>query len=181
MTGLKSVTLTALALMVTLVGVPASVYGAEANVAKGSVKGKVINADGTPAAGAEVRLMVRPDRAARQAAREAARGEAKPEGVQGKAKGRARAAARDAVAQGTADLNGHFTLEDVAAGNYVLTARMKGAGNARQPVSVHGTNPSDVTLTLKERAAGAKPGKQGKAGRKQAKAARKQAKDAVEQ
>src|SRR5688500_13461135 len=87
MTGSKSVSLAALALTVALVGLPASVNGAEANVAKGSVKGKVINADGTPAAGAEVRLMVRPDRGARQAAKEAAKGEAKPEGDGGKGTG----------------------------------------------------------------------------------------------
>jgi hypothetical protein len=37
---------------------------------------------------------------------------------------------------------------------------MKGVGNARRPVGVRGGNPADVTLTLKERSATAKPRKQ---------------------
>ena len=67
-----------------------------------------------------------------------------------------------------------FWYDSVPAGNYTLTARLKGAGNARQNVTVNGTSAAEVKLTLKERAAAKKPAarKNAKAERPQAKAAR---------
>ena len=149
----------AMAMLFALGGFTLTARAADAAVAKGSVKGKVVKADGTPAAGAELRLMARPERGAKRAARD----EGNPQAAQaeGKKGARARGPAREAVAQGTADANGVFTLSDVPEGNYVIAARLKGAGNARQPVSVSGTSAADVTLTLKERAPGAKAGKPG--------------------
>ena len=158
MNRLMKVTVAA-AMLFALGGFAMTASAADAAVAKGSVKGKVVKSDGTPAAGAEVRLMARPERGARKAARAEGNAPATPgEGKQGR---KARGPAREALAQGTADANGVFTLSDVPEGNYVVNARLKGAGNARQNVSVSGTSAADVTLTLKERAPAAKTGKPG--------------------
>ena len=151
------------AVLVATGGFALNAGAADAAVAKGSVKGKVLKPDGTPAAGAEVRLTVRPERRAKGAAK----AEAQPQAADGDAKqgAKAKRTPREAVAQGTADANGMFNLSDVPAGNYVVVARLKGAGNARQNVSVNGTSAADVTLTLKERAVPAKkPRKRAPAG-----------------
>ena len=177
MNRLMKVTVAA-AMLIAFGGFALTARGADASVAKGSVKGKVVKSDGTPAAGAEVRLMVRPERRGKGAGKaEAQPKAAQDEGKQGR---RARGPAREAVAQGTADANGVFQLSDVPEGNYVVVARLKGAGNARQNVSVSGTTAADVTLTLKERPGGKKAGKQaaranGKGRHAQANAARRQA------
>ena len=59
---------------------------------------------------------------------------------------------------GMFDVHGGHTY--AVAGNYTIAARLKGAGSARQNITVQGTSAADVTLTLKERAAGKKPGKE---------------------
>jgi hypothetical protein len=161
---MTKVTTIAAAMLLAIGGFAMSAGAADAAVAKGAVKGKVVKPDGTPAAGAEVRLTVRPERHAKGAAKTEAKTDAKPK------------AKNESVAHGTADANGMFSLSGVPAGNYVVAARMKGAGNARQNVSVTGTSEADVTLTLKERAA-KKTGKQtarahAKANHAQASAAR---------
>jgi hypothetical protein len=148
--------------------------GDDAATARGTVKGKVVRPDGTPAAAAELRLMKRPDKTARRANKDATK---KGPADGAKPQAPARGANREVVASATADLNGEFNLADVPAGDYVLVARLKGAGNARQPVSVHAGNPAAVTLTLKAPGVQRKPGKQaarnrGNFQRREAKAAR---------
>ena len=143
----------ATAMLIAVGGFALNAGAADAAVAKGSVKGKVVKTDGTPAAGVEVRLMARPDGKAK-----AAKNEANPAAPADK--GAARRPARELTAHGTTNAQGEFTLSDVPAGNYTLTARLKGTGNARRNVTVHGTSASDVNLTLKERAAGKKVNKQ---------------------
>jgi hypothetical protein len=157
MTRVMKMTLAAV-IAVALSGFAMTARAADAQVAKGQVKGKVVKADGTPAAGAQIRLIVRPQRGAKGTAKTGTAAP-QPQATDGQGKRPAKGAGREAVAQGTTDANGQFTLSDVSAGEYVVAARLKGAGNARQNVSVHGTSAADVTLTLKERAAG-KTGKQ---------------------
>lgn len=171
MRGMTKLTAIAAAMLLAIGGFALDAGAADAAVAKGSVKGKVVKPDGTPAAGAEVRLTVRPERRAKgapkpEAESQAAQGEGKP-GAKG------RGAGREPVAQGKADASGAFDLADVPAGNYVVVARLKGAGNARTNVTVTGTNAADVSLTLKERAApkkGTKPAARGHTTGKQAQA-----------
>ena len=173
MRAMSKVVSVAAVLAVALCGFASTSKAGDAAVAKASVKGKVVKPDGTPAAGAEVRLM---PRAQRPKGPNGPNGQAKPTADADQGKGRGRAGAiRESVAQGTTDLQGMFTLSDVPAGNYTLVARLKGTGNARQNVSVSGTSAADVTLTLKERPAGKKAQSRAtaKGERAQAKAARR--------
>jgi hypothetical protein len=151
---MTKMTTIAAAMLLAIGGFALNAGAADAAVAKGAVKGKVVKPDGTPAAGAEVRLTVRPERHAKGTAKT----EAKPQAAQGDSKDAAKdkPANKETVAQGKADANGVFDLTDVPAGHYVVAARLKGAGGARENVTVTGTSEANVTLTLKERAAGKK-------------------------
>ena len=122
-------------------------------MAKGSVKGKVVKADGSPAAGAEVRLTPRAERTSKRA-----KAEAKPTAAEAD-KAPAKRPRPQTVAHGKTDENGNFTLPDVAAGTYTISARLKDAGTARQNLTVHGTSATEVTLTLKQRVVRSKPRK----------------------
>jgi hypothetical protein len=168
---MTKMTTIAAAMLLAIGGFALNAGAADAAVAKGSVKGKVVKPDGTPAAGAEVRLTVRPERHAKGAAK----GEAKPQAAQGEGKpaAKGKGADHESIAQGKTDASGAFDLTGVPSGNYVVVARLKGAGNARKNVTVTGTNAADVSLTLKERAAakkGTKPAARGHAKGNQAQA-----------
>jgi len=108
---------------------------------KGSVKGKVLRADGNPAGGAEVQLMAREARRKKPNANVEASADSTKPANQAKAR-------REPAAQVKADDHGTFTLADVPAGQYVLAVRMKGEGAARQRVAVHAGDASEVTLKL---------------------------------
>ena len=131
------------ALFITLASCPASAEPAAG--AKGSVKGKVVNAEGKPAAGVPVRLM------------RAGAGKASESDTAGPRKGRKPGAKRgaggagkpEAVAETTADASGEFAFADVEAGKYVVVTRMKGVGAARERVTVTADGPASVTLNLK--------------------------------
>ena len=159
--------LAALAFVLSIV--PAA--GAEPLAGKGSVKGKVINADGTPAAGANVRLV---SPAGRKEKLGDASGAAKGPGRRKKARAGGQP---PAVAQVNADGSGEFTLAGVPAGRYVLAARLKESGAARQPVNVTPNGEANVTLTLRAKGEG-KPAKRGGGDRDDAKANRKRARAA---
>jgi hypothetical protein len=109
---------------------------------KGSIKGKVVSADGKPAAGVPVRLMKAGARKA-QAGAAAVDGDAAPKGKRPKA-GAARQA--EPVAETTADASGEFAFADVEPGNYVVMSRMKGVGGARGRVKVSANETASVTL-----------------------------------
>jgi len=158
MRGMTKMTTIAAAMLLAIGGFALNAGAADAAVAKGSVKGKVVKSDGTPAAGAEVRLTVRPERRAKGAAKTEAKPQAAPGDAKEGTKAKGRGGDREAVAHGTTDANGMFNLTDIAPGNYVVAARLKGAGSARENVSVTGTTEANVTLTLKERATAGKKG-----------------------
>ena len=164
---MRTFALSAVAALFIVMGayVPVARAADEAAGGKGSLKGKVMKPDGSAAAGAEVRLMVRPERARKSPTDAAAdpQPKAKP----------ARGAAREVVASATADLNGDFTVSDIPAGKYILAARLKSIGAGRQPVSVQAGSAAEVSLSLKEAAVAKKPGKAAKSDRKAAKAKRK--------
>jgi hypothetical protein len=121
---------------------------------KGTVKGKVVKADGSPVADATVQLMARAA-GGRAAAEPKAQNPADPS-ARPAAKERAKP---ESVAQTTTNAQGEFTLSDVAEGQYAVVARLKKEGNARERVTVHAGQTANVTLTLRARGEGnAKPG-----------------------
>jgi uncharacterized GH25 family protein len=145
---------------------------AQAPTGKASIKGKIVGADGKPAAGVSVRLMHKEDKAA---AHKGAEPKAAAPAAKGKkSKGTAAASNKpEAVAETTADAKGEFSFAGVAPGKYVVAARQKGVGNGREQVTVSGDNAATVTVKLK-----AEKGK-GKAADSQARANHKHVKKAA--
>jgi len=122
--------------------------GAQAPTGKASIKGKVVGADGKPAAGVAVRLMHKEDKAA---AHKGAEPKSTAPAAKGKkAKGTTAAPEKpQAVAETTADAKGEFSFAGVAPGKYVVAARQKGVGNGREQVTISGDAPATVTVKLK--------------------------------
>ena len=119
---------------------------ADAAEGKGTVKGKVIGKDGAGVAGAQVRLMNPPEGKGKN--KKGEQPAAADEGKGDKGKGK-----RDAnlVARTTSEADGSFTLADVPAGDYLLTARVRGENlQARQKVSVKADETLTVELKLSE-------------------------------
>ena len=142
-----------LSLVVPALLVALSASAAESPAAKGSIKGKVMGVDGKPAAGAPVRLMHRaeakPADAKPGAKSDAAPSTAEPHKGRKAAKGAAAPAAKnEAVAETTADANGEFSFDHVAAGKYVVVSNIKGIGGGREQVTV-GDAAANVTVKLK--------------------------------
>lgn len=134
MSGFKS---SAGRLVLGLAVVMAMAFASAARAADtGTVEGKVIGKDGAGVSGAKVRLMKASD-------------------VQGGKKKEAPAAAAPAgekptpVAETESGADGAYTLKDVPAGDYVVTAMVKGQGNGRAKVSVKAGETAKADLTLK--------------------------------
>jgi hypothetical protein len=144
-------------------GVTSSHARAEDAAGKGSVAGKILYPDGTPGVGVTVQLVPR--------VRARAADESAPAEPGEKRKGRGAGNKVAAVAESTADQSGAFAIADVPAGRYAVVCRLKGVGNARQPVNVTAGGTAEVTLKL-VKAEAKKPGKAKKpgAGRKRIKA-----------
>jgi protocatechuate 3,4-dioxygenase beta subunit len=147
--------------------------GAQAPTGKASIKGKVVGADGKPAAGVAVRLMHKEDKAATHKGAEPKTTAPAAKGKAAKGKGAAASPKAEAVAETTADAKGEFSFAGVAPGTYVVAARQKGVGNGREQVTVSGDGASNVTVKLK-----AEKGK-GKAADSQARANHKHVKKAA--
>jgi hypothetical protein len=106
---------------------------------KGTISGKVTNADGSAASGAQVRLM-------NPMAKDKNKGE-KPAAAEDKGEGKDKERAKP-VAQTTTDADGKYTLSDVPAGKYVLQAGVKNVGRATQEVEVKAGETAAVDLKL---------------------------------
>jgi hypothetical protein len=138
----------------------------------GTIKGKVMTADGKPANGVTVRL-VAADPAAKpkggKKAKAAANANAvQPQQAQGLAKGaKAGKSGKKATAlkETTTNDQGEFTFTDVPAGNYAVYARGKGIGNGHAPAEVTAGNSVNLSLTLKMGKKADKVGGDGKAPR----------------
>ena len=125
--------------------------GARAEDAKketGKIEGTVKDKDGKAVNGLTVSLFHPPSKAEKKSAKLAEKGE-KP------AKGEKPVA----VASATTDSDGKFTMNDVPAGDYMIVARQKGVGQAREKVSVKAgeTTSIDLKLEYKEKKGGEKP------------------------
>jgi hypothetical protein len=138
----------------------------------GSVKGKVVGADGKPVANAPVRLMHREAKAEAKTptpagnATEPHKGHKAQGATAVPSKGeKAGAKAEKAAGETTTDANGMFTFDHVASGKYVAVSRIKGVGAGREQVTVSDAQAS-VTIKLKA------PGEKGKGKQPQARANR---------
>lgn len=147
--------------------------GAQESKETGSMSGTVVDKDGKPVEGANVRLMKPMQRGRGPADKQAAQGAsalqlaekpAKPgkpdKGEPGKPGNRPKP-----VATATTDADGKFTMEDVAAGEYMVVAMVRGQGAARQPVTVKAGETATVELKLQDRPAGGPGGPGGPGGR----------------
>jgi hypothetical protein len=112
----------------------------------GTVSVTVNDKDGKPVEGATVRLTV-PKNAAPKTADKS--NPTLADGTQAPAAGGKGAP----VAEGKTDKDGKATLENVAAGDYNLSANLKGVGNARQKVTVKAGDTLTVSLQLAPKAA----------------------------
>ena len=116
---------------------------------KGTLTGIVKDADGNAAAGAQVQLFHPMERPQRRAGGE---GEKKSEAEKGRGKGER----PQPVSSAVTDNEGKFTLSDIPAGKYVVRARIKQVGMARQPIEVKSGESATVELQLQAPRAGGK-------------------------
>ena len=110
-----------------------------------SIKVTVTGQDGKPAASVSVRLLAPPG-AAPAAAPEKAKEKAAPADKPAAA---ADGAKPTKLQDATTDDKGEATLTKIAAGDYIVAAGNKEAGQGRQKVSVKAGETASVTITLK--------------------------------
>jgi hypothetical protein len=130
----------------------------------GSVQGKVVGKDGNAVSGAKVRLIKAEDvkRGGRGGKKNRDRDPAAAAVAEGQKRDRP-----TPVAEATSDGAGAFTMESVPAGEYFVVAGAKGAGRAREKVSVRASETANVDLQLKEGRGGPGGKGQGKKKRQQ--------------
>ena len=122
--------------VIALMFVAAIATVARAEEGKCTVSGVVKDADGKPAAGVNVRIMHAMDKGERKAAKQA----------EDKTKEKGDKAAP--VASAVTDNDGKFSLSDIPAGKYMLGAKMKKGGMAKQEIEVKSGEETKVELTL---------------------------------
>jgi hypothetical protein len=140
--------LVALALALTYAKALRAADAPAADATTGKVAVTVTDKDGKPVEGATVRVTA-PKAAAGKTSDKSA-----PQAAGDKAAGGKNAA--PAVAEGKTDKDGKATLENIPAGDYNLSANLKGQGNARQKITVKAGDTLTVSLQL-----AAKAGKNG--------------------
>jgi Carboxypeptidase regulatory-like domain len=149
-----------------LLSLTIAVRADEAKKETGSVSGTVLDKEGKPAAGVQVRLFHPFERGQRRGNGSAAKVEkqnadsgaaatADKEEKPGKGeKGHGGKGNRpQPVATTSTDNDGHFTLSDVPAGKYVVMAMVKGVGGAREDVTVTSGSEAKIEMKLKDRPA----------------------------
>jgi hypothetical protein len=110
--------------------------------ATGTVSVTVNDKDGKPVEGATVRITQPKTAAAKSSDNSAPKLADDSKGTGGKAA---------PVAEGKTDKDGKAKLENIAAGDYNLSANLKGTGNARQKITVKAGDTLEVSLTLAPR------------------------------
>ena len=140
----------------------------------GSITGKVVDKDGNAVAGAEVVLVKAPARG---------EGKQKKDGAALKAEKKVKNQADDdaatekkkpePVATATTDSDGKFAFKDIAAGDYAVRTRMKGAGAANARVTVASGATAEVKLQLAQGGKKEPGAKKTPAEKKEAKQAKK--------
>ena len=130
---------------------------ATAPAATGTIKGKVVSADGKPANGVTVRLVAgQPAKA--KGGKKAKASAAAPQAAQDQHAAKAGKAAKGAGKSGkkaeslketTTNDQGEFTFTDVPVGTYAVYAGGKGLGNGHAPAEVTADNAVNLSLALK--------------------------------
>jgi len=136
----------------------------EAKKETGTVTGTVLDKEGHPAAGLQVRLFHPFERGQRRGAGAgkvekqnadpgagAATGD--KHGKAGKGEKGGKGDRPQPVATTSTDKDGKFTMSDVPVGKYVVMTMIKGVGGARQEVEVTAGSESKVELKIQERPA----------------------------
>jgi hypothetical protein len=116
----------------------------------GTITGTVVDKDGKAVEGAKVRV-TKP----REGGRGQGRGEARPQQAQDPKPGEGagpggRRPQQPAVAEGTTDKDGKFTIKNVPAGDYGIGTMIQGKGFGRARVTVKEGETAEVKLTLQE-------------------------------
>ena len=109
---------------------------ARAEEGKGKVSGVVKDADGKPAAGVQIKIMNKMDHAEHKAAKQAEEGK------------KDKADKPQPVGSAVTDSDGKFSLSDIPAGKYMIGAKMKKGGQAKQEIEVKSGEETKVELTL---------------------------------
>ena len=140
--------------LVALVFAAAPAARAEDKAAgKGTINGAVVDADGKAVAGAEVVVTKAPEKQPKQE-KQPKKQKAAGENADVKALVADEPAAKEKkpkpepVAKATTDAEGKFEIKGLAAGDYVVTARLKGTGNGKQRVTVADGKPAEVKISL---------------------------------
>jgi hypothetical protein len=134
---------------------------------KGSISGSVVDADGKAVAGADVVVTKAPEKQPKQE-KQNKKQKVVGDNVDVKALLADEPAAKEKkpkpepVAKATTDAEGKFAIKDLAAGDYVVTARLKGTGNGKQRVTVADGKAVEVKISLAapKKAAEGQPKKQ---------------------
>lgn len=134
------------AAMGLLIGFSALSAKAADDAKKGTISGTVVDKDGKGVAGANVAVNKAPaGKAGKQGAADAPKNQA-DEPKAGKA---AKKKAPDALFTATTDADGKFTIKDVPAGEYRVTATLAGKSHGAEKISVTDAT-ANVTIQLKD-------------------------------
>lgn len=150
-----------------LLGLAASARAEEAKKETGSVSGTVLDKDGSPAPGVQVRLFHPFERGQRPGGGGGGGGAAKAEKQNadpavpadgekkqpGKGDKPRKGDRPKPVATTSTDKDGKFAISDVPVGKYVVMTMVRGVGGAREEVEVTAGGDAKVELKLKERPA----------------------------
>lgn len=135
MFSVRSLSLTILALSLAIGFTAVRATAEETKKETGTVSGIIKDKDGKPVSGAEVGVFHPMKKKADKAAKaDGTKGE-KPVPV---------------VPSVTSDDKGEFKIADVPAGEYTVVARLKGAGNGRENVTVKAGEDTKVEVTVKK-------------------------------
>ena len=139
----------AFGLILALAGALARAEDKDTKKETGSVSGKVTDKDGKAVSGVQVSLFHPMNRKSETAAKES-----KSTRLAEKGEKPAKGDKPVAVATATSDADGKYTLSDVPVGDYLVVARQKGVGNAREKVTVKAGETASVDLKLEYKSGG---------------------------
>ena len=117
-----------------------------APAAAGAISGAVSDASGDPVEGATVKLVAKPAKVDR-----ADRAKRRAERAEKATKGKGERRQREFISTATTGADGSFMMKDVAPGEYIVIANVKGQGVGRGTASLQTGGTVDVKLTLAPR------------------------------